>query len=125
MQVTPVNSENYIILTEWWKGHEWPAIPFEMLPKIGYIVNNEVAGFIYSTDSSICMIEWIISDPKSNKDSRRKSLSFLLNFLCEKAKEMNYKMCFTYTKNLGLINNLESNKFLKTDSDMIHFVRSL
>lgn len=59
MQVTPVNSENYIILTEWWKGHEWPAIPFKMLPKIGYIVNNEIVGFIYSRNCD--MIQFVRS----------------------------------------------------------------
>lgn len=125
MNIELVNEQNYEMLVEWWKGYSWSAIPFKMLPKIGFIVNNTVAGFIYSTDSKICMIEWIIGNPKSSKEERKIALDGLLAVLCSTAKELGYTHCFTYTKNLSLINTLEQNEFKKTDEQMVHFIRSL
>jgi len=125
MIIQPITKENYNVLVEWWKGYSWEAIPQECLPEIGFIVNDVVAGFIYKTDSNICLMEWIIGNPQADKDLRKKSISLLLNHLCDIAKNMGYKMCFTYTKNTSLIDSLEHNEFQKTDEQMIHFLRSL
>lgn len=125
MKIELVNEQNYKMLVEWWEGYSWPIIPFSMLPKIGFIVNGVVAGFIYSTDSKICVIEWIIANPKTIKEERKKSLEELLTLLCNTAKDMGYTHCFTYTKNSGLINTLELSGFKKTDENMVHFMRSL
>lgn len=125
MKIELVNEQNYEMLVEWWKGHNWGIIPYSMLPKIGFIVEDTVAGFIYSTDSEICLIEWIISDPKSEKLKRKECVDILLKTLCSTAKEMGFKIGYTYTKNKGLIENLEKNLFEKTDFDVIHFIRRL
>lgn len=125
MKIELVNEKNYELLVEWWKGYSWPVVPLAMLPKIGFIVNDVVAGFIYSTDSKICMIEWIIGNPRSSKEDRKKGLNELLMLLCNTAKELGYTHCFTYTKNSGLIKVLEKSDFKKTDEQMVHFMRSL
>lgn len=125
MKIELVDQQNYNKLTKWWEGYSWPSIPYEMLPKIGFIANDCVAGFIYSTDSKICVIEWIIGDPTADKDKRKESLNLLLDQLCSTAKKMGYNFCFTYTKNSGLITTLEQNNFKKTDENMIHFIRGL
>jgi hypothetical protein len=125
MKIELVNEQNYSMLVEWWKEHNWGIVPFSMLPKIGFIVDGTVAGFIYSTDSQVCLIEWIISDPKSEKLKRKKCLDYLLSVLCETAKDMGFKMGYTYTKNKGLIENLEKNGFQQTDTDVVHFIRRL
>lgn len=125
MKIESVNKENYSMLVKWWEGHKWPIIPFESLPKIGIIVNDTVAGFLYSTDSNVCMLEWIISDPNSDKQKRKESLVILIDRVCSMAKDMGFKFCFTYVKNKGLMNTLTENSFTKTDEEMIHFVRSL
>jgi hypothetical protein len=125
MKIELVNEQNYSMLVEWWKQHNWSPVPLSMLPRTGFIVNDIVAGFIYSTDSNLCLIEWIISDPKSEKIKRKESLSVLLDTLCMAAKELGFNACFTYTKNKGLIETLQKNNFNETDKEMIHFIRSL
>jgi hypothetical protein len=125
MKIELVDEKNYNMLVEWWKGHEWPIIPFDSLPKTGIIVNDIVAGFLYSSDSNVCMLEWIISDPNSDKEKRKESLNILIDKICHIAKDMGFKYCFTFVKNKGLINTLKENSFNKTDEEMIHFVRSL
>lgn len=125
MKIEPVTQENYKVLVEWWKSHGWDAIPFDILPKIGYIINDNVAGFLYSTDSTMAIMEWFISNPNSTKEERNENLNILINFLSEIAKDLGFKTCFTYTVNKGLINKLENNGFLKTDENMVHLVRRL
>jgi hypothetical protein len=125
MKIDFVNEQNYGMLVEWWKGYSWPSIPYSMLPKTGIIVNDTVAGFIYATDSEMCLIEWIIGNPLADKKQRKECTAILFDTLCEIAKQMGYKHCFTYTKNTGLVDSLLKNKFNKTDDNMIHFMRSL
>lgn len=123
MKIELVDNENYKILEKWWLGHNWPPVPRSMLPKIGFIVNDTVAGFIYTTDSEICIIEWIISDPESHKIKRKESLDFLLKLLCDTAKDLGFKACFTYAKNGGLMQSLEKIGYEKTDEQMTHFIK--
>ena len=99
MKIELVNDQNYGMLVEWWKGYSWPSVPYNMLPKTGIIVNDTVAGFIYSTDSEMCSMEWIIGNPSADKKQRKECTIILIDTLCEIAKKMGYKYCFTYTKN--------------------------
>lgn len=125
MKIELVNEQSYKVLVEWWKGHSWPIIPFNSLPKTGIIVDNTVAGFLYSTDSNVCMLEWVISNPKSEKLHRKECLDILFNELLSIAKNKGFEFCFTFVQNKGLIQSLEKNNFKKTDDNMVHFIRSL
>lgn len=116
---------NYPEVKQWWEGHKWPVIPFQMLPKTGYIIENVCAGWLYRSDSPICWVEWIISNPASEKIIRNESLNLLIDTLINKAKSEGFSHVFTSVKHPGLIKRYESHGFTIQDSNVTHMIRSL
>ena len=54
-----------------------------------------VAGFLYETNSSMLILEWIISNPKYKDDDRKEAIGLLIKEAENKAKLLNYKHMFT------------------------------
>lgn len=120
---------DYQIISKWWKDQNWPIVPLENLPTYGLMVwLDEVplaAGFIYQTDSSMALLEWIVSNPEVAHELRGQALDILLDDLCFMAKKLGFKQLFTMAKNERLIEREKSHGFLKTDDQMIHLIKEL
>lgn len=118
--------KDYNSLATWWEARGWPVLPKHSLPQTGYICNDICAAFIYKTDSTICFLEWIISDPKSDKDFRDESLDLLIKHCEMSAKEMNFKSIFTLTPNPTFGDRLENkHSFMVADKNSTTYVRSI
>lgn len=62
-QIRLVTGQDIEMIQQWYsaRGVEVPSA--NSLPEIGYIVGDIAAGFIYQTDSSICMLDGYITNP--------------------------------------------------------------
>lgn len=130
-----MNSREYVpadhrLLSTWWKLQDWPTIPQEMLPKTGMIVENDdhmpiCAGFLYKTDSKVCLLEFIIANPLSDTIERGQALDVLIEDLVAQAKKMDFSMVFTMAGNSRLIQRYQEHKFQLTDKGVTHFVRQV
>jgi len=118
------NDNDYITLCEWWVEHKWGVIPMNCLPKVGFVVNNICAGFLYQTDSKIAWLEWIISNPQSNKEERDVALDLLINQLLITAKELGFKLVFTSVKHPKLKERYLEHGFLITENNSTEMVRN-
>ena len=104
---------DYDTLVEWFKWFRFTVPPKEMLPQNGcggIMVHKEVdicAGFIYRTDSQICWMEFIISNPNYRESDRAEAIKFLIESLSSIAKSMGYSIIFTSVKEEHLINHLK------------------
>lgn len=109
--------EDYDKLCDWWKFWRFTPPSIEMLPRTGVIVNNDgvdvACGFLYLTDSKMCWIEFVVSNPLvKDKKVRSECIDSLLNQLCGVAKELEYKIVFASIKNENLANKYIANGFL-------------
>jgi hypothetical protein len=119
------------ILVEWWKDWGWEAPPErDFLPqdgKGGVIVYDDnipvCAGFIYSTNSRIAWITWIISNKKYKNRNKKKSLDMLISTLETISKNKGHKYMFTnnnhpalikYFSNAGYVKGTTSTELIKT-----------
>lgn len=125
MSIEIFKETDYPTLYSWWTDHGWSPVPFNMLPKTGFVVDNICAGFIYITDSQLCHMEWIISDPNSDKEKRDVALNTLIDTLCMVAKEYNCKAVFTTAKQKVLIERLKHHGFTTTDTEMVHLIKRI
>lgn len=75
-----------------------PRPKSQSLSTMGYISDERVAGWIYLTDSNICLIEGIIANPLTVPSLRRQSLKMLAAFLVDKALSMGYTNIIAVTK---------------------------
>lgn len=123
MQFRFFEPTDYEMIASWWKAHEWQPIPLNFLPKIGIIVNEQAAGFIYSTDSKICLLEWIVVDPCAEKLARREALDFLFFQSEVIAKELGFQAIFSSVSHQGLLDRYKKHNFKVTDKEMTNVLK--
>lgn len=122
---------DYDKLLEWWKFWRFSAPPKESLPdnglsgimlSIGGI--DACAGFIYYTNSNMCWIEFIVSNPEI-KENRREMIVRLIEELCGIASLNGVKVAYTSIKSPTLINHYYECGFVKGSSTVTEMVRLL
>ena len=124
-------SKDYPKLKEIWGQYpEWTAIPEEMLPKIGVVVENEgkqiiASGFLYQTDSQMCYMEWILANKDFSEFSRGRATSMVVKALINEGKRLKFKTIFTCVKHAGLKRLYARQGLKETDKEMSNFIGRL
>jgi len=116
MNTRTLTESDYEILTDWWKAWGWPALAKDMLPDNGtggIMVENKgeniVAGFLYWSNSKLVWLDWIISNPKTNRDIRQEAIKKLILTAEHMTKEAGSKYMMSISR---------SNSLLKTHEQM-------
>ena len=110
MNTRTLTESDYEILTDWWKAWGWPVIVKEMLPDNGtggiMIENkgeNVVAGFLYWSNSKMVWLDWIISNPKTNRDIRQEAIKKLILTAESMTKEAGSKFMMSISRSNSLL----------------------
>lgn len=94
MEVRKYKNTDYYTLSYWWDKHGQNYPELETLPDSGYIVDNIAACFVYKTNSNLAMIEFLISNPESNKEERNQAIDLVIDACINDAKESGYKVIY-------------------------------
>ena len=85
LKIKNLTDKDYKELSSWWKEWGWPVLPKDMLPDNGtggimieHEGENIVAGFLYWSNSKMVWLDWIISNPKTNRDIRQEAIKKLI-----------------------------------------------
>lgn len=93
-EVKDYEPKYYVEIACWFQRRKRPIPHENELPKVGKIVvyNESLisCGFIFMTDTPICSIGNVISDPDVANTVRGESINYLINALCEEAKRLEY-----------------------------------
>lgn len=125
MNIREFKKTDYETIKGWWRTHKWVPIPLDFLPKTGLIVDDYCSGFLYKTDSKIAILEFIISNPNTDKIKRADALDLLIDGLCVEAKNSGYDAIFSYLVHPNLIERYKKHNFIITDTDVTNFMRVL
>lgn len=127
-----IRDEDYETLCEWWEWHRFPAPLKICLPDNGnnglIISKNGVdicGGFVYQTNSKMAWIEYIVSNPKYRESDRNEAINYLIEMLCNLAKEQGFLVAFTSIKNESLIKRYEDSGFLKGSGGTLEMIKIL
>ncbi len=88
-------------------------------------MENHAVGFLYRTDSGLAWMEWITTNPASDKMDRDKALNLLIETLINEAKSQGVAAVFTSVEDTGLIDRYGQHGFQVTDKNMTNMVRVL
>jgi hypothetical protein len=83
---------DYEMIARWYGDWEKECPPKDYLPGLGIIVEESVAGFLYSTDSKVCFFDCFISDPNITDVERNSALDVLVHCLMDSAKDLDNKV---------------------------------
>jgi len=107
----PLKKEDYETICKWWKWWRWPVLPKDALPQDGtggFMVekNNTpiVCGFVYMTNSKICLLEWIVSNPEYRENDRKDAIEFLVSNAEKFCKGLGKKYIFSIGRSKTLMN---------------------
>ena len=108
--VRNLKKDDYNYIAKWWKWWRWKVIPREMLPEnglSGLMVEKDgvriVSGFIYMTNSTGAMLEWIVSNPDYREKDRKQAIELLIDTAEEFCKELGCDHMFSIGRNKHLI----------------------
>ncbi len=132
MDIDAINFDadsHYKIICSWWDAHKWPSIPMESLPQTGIIITIDgepiCAVWLYKSDSNLCWMEWMISNPKSPKAHREIALPLLIDTCTNVAKQMGFKIIFTSIKHTRLLKRLTGAGFNVDDTNATNLTKVL
>ena len=117
-------SKDYDILYTWWYAHgSFPPKP-EHLSTTGIVVEVEdkpvCAGFLYKTDSKICVFEFVVSDPKASKEDRCNALNNLIKTIQDIAAKQGYSLIYTSVNIEAYVSKLKNAGFFEADRNQTH-----
>lgn len=123
------SQHDYSDLCSWWTQQGWPEVSSDVLSKYGFIAEQDgqkiACTFIFPMPSKLFLMEWTVANPNVDWKLRDKGIQMVTNQACFWAKENGASSVFTMTKHKRFAEKLENLGFIKTDENMIHFVRSL
>jgi len=110
MNTRTLTESDYEILSDWWKAWSWPALAKDMLPDNGtggimveHEGENVVAGFLYWSNSKLVWLDWIISNPKTNRDIRQEAIKKLILTAESMTKEAGSKYMMSISRSNSLL----------------------
>lgn len=112
LNVRRLKDSDWETLVSWWDSWpEWVNPPKDFLPQDGtgglMVEKNDkpiVACFLYFTNSSAVLLEWIVSDPDYKQKDRNKAIELLILAAENVCKESGKKYMFSIGRNESLIN---------------------
>jgi len=129
MDIRDYKPEDYATIWQWWRKHKSYAPEEDLLPDSGIVVFNEnydtAAGFIYQTNSKMCIFEFVIVNPEASKKERNEALDLLIKSVVDFCNTNDYKMIYTSTSLRKYISRLKENGFIEADKEQTHMFRSL
>lgn len=109
---------HYKAIASWYHARDMEAPALHQLPELGFIVDDRVAGFIYRTDSSVALIDGVISNPYTLPAARKLSLEKLAGLLVDTAVQLGYEDIIFTSKNESVKELGERMGFKKTNQQL-------
>ncbi len=120
MQVRKYEEKDFDQIKSWLELRKMKVIHPRILPKTGFIVDGVAAVFIYRTDSDLCYLENLISNPESDNEVRDTAIKSLVDEAFKEASlEFKFILAITdlpavITRALSVGAYIETNKVLLT-----------
>lgn len=116
--------KDYDIIWQWWNVQgSYPPKP-EHLSSTGLITEADskpvCAGWLYKTDSKICVFEFVVSNPAASKDERNAAIPYLIEIAKELAAEWGYTLIYSSVSNPRFIKRLQDANFIVADTNQTH-----
>lgn len=130
MNIRLFQSDDYPTVSDWWNGHGWPAVPENMLPKLGVIAEDEgegiAAAWLYMDNSvGVCWLAWFVGNPDATGKEIIQANRIICQFLEEEALRMDYGVMMTTCRQDSLSKLYQKNGFKRADAGVIHLAKVL
>jgi hypothetical protein len=125
ISIRPITASDYDnILLKWWNDWEWVAPHRDFLPADGegglIVFDGDepvCAGYMYTTNSKVAWVDWIISSKTyRKKPTRKECIDLLIYTLTSICKSTDHKYVYALIKNRNLIGTYQKFGYIQGDS---------
>lgn len=89
------------MVMKWLDDRGMARVHENVLSTLGFIIPDVAVIFLYATNSDMCQLENLYSNPKA--ENKNQQINFLLDTAIKAAKNMNYKFVQSVTKHPSII----------------------
>lgn len=97
MTVRPYEPRDFPQIAKWAKDGYNTEYQEDQFPATGFIVDGVAAYFLYSTDSSICYLENLISNKYANPTLKHHAIEMIIEAILKEARAMGFKVAYATT----------------------------
>lgn len=117
---------DYAEYNRWWMLYGSRAPQLKFLSENGFVVSSNgvraAIGFVYQTDSKMCVYEFVVCNPEVSKLERSEALDMLIRAAKQWAKANGYEFIYTCA-NIGRYKKrLLDSGFVEGDGGQQHFL---
>lgn len=109
----------------WCRARGMKPLPEGWLSTVGFIVPGICCAWIYFTDSDICMIETLVSNPDSQASERSEAIHAVVGKLCKTAVEVGAKIIVASSRVDSVLEHAKSFGFTKIERPVYQIVKVL
>jgi hypothetical protein len=85
-------------MSGWYRARGLTPLSADVLPIVGFIEPDVAAGFLYLTDSSLCLLENYITNPRASPEGRNTALDAITGALLQEAERAGYRHAVALTQ---------------------------
>lgn len=120
--------EDFKEFKRWWEFWRWKdRVDPQILSDIGFVIEKEglslCAGWLYTTNSLIASIEFLVANPFAPKEEVDAGLDFLIECLSQRALKEGKRLVMTTINNPSLAKRLGSLGYVESGRDLKQFIR--
>lgn len=126
----------YDRLKTWWGGHkafDGNNIPYNSVPNRIFTVSTTVdereidlySIAIIVTDTDICWVGWITSNPKASWGLKKGALEYLYGIISIVMKSQGFESIVSHAKINGLMTALENSGFVNIEPNTNFYIKNL
>jgi hypothetical protein len=120
--------EDFEEFKRWWEFWRWKdRVDPQILSDIGFVIEkdglNICAGWLYTTNSLIASIEFIVANPFAPKEDVDEGLDFLLECLSQRALKEGKRLVMTTINNPSLAKRLERLGYVESGANLKQYMR--
>lgn len=129
IEVKQIGIEEHKIAVEWGKKkHDFPIMPFEILPKRGFMSFVDgvpvFAAWMYITDEHLMgFIAYVIANPGTDTHHRKIGFEALMNEFENEAEKQKISFFFTSGNTGSLVTRMKNDGFTVCDPDVVHLIK--
>lgn len=107
-------ASDYETISNWYKGHGHHIPRRTFFPGIGFIVEGIAVGFLFRTDSEVCIIEGFLSNKKAPNRDKAKAFDMIMESILYEAKRHYFSSIVGFSKTRSIEKLGKRFKFNKT-----------
>ena len=97
MQVRRYEPKDFAQIAQWALEGYNVDYSEDQFPKTGFIVDGVAAYFLYSTDSSVCFLENMISNKAADRMDKHLALNLIIDAILKEAADLGFKIAYGTT----------------------------